>query len=289
MRRKFLTKLAKAEGFYQLSSVTEKAHNKFYSRENFPRAAEVWALSNGHIFFSPNPRTEFSGKDEAVKKFNAFFADYDSSDKGKLKKRLGEFPVKPSAVIFSGRGYHIYWFFKEAEELKHDYFRGIQKGIAKFLGADTTIFNPSRLMRLPGSLNRKNGKKVEVIFLGENEINPSNLEMFYIPVQTVKIELPESSQETGRIEPDEIKKLPVSRTTKLRILRGELGGAPSRSERDIRIVRALLSLHWPRNKIIGLFSDPRYGCSDKVREKERDGLRYLLFTIEKAKEYKEEK
>ena len=287
--KEFLSRLAEGcSGLFQLSIVGKgKTHTRFFKPHRFPDAAEAFSRAEGHVFFSPNPRTIPNGKDEAVGEYTGFFADYDSGDKEALKRKLREFPAPPTAVIFSGRGYHLYWLFKEPEKIDEDYFRGVQKGIALFLGADPTIHNPARLMRVPGSTNPKNGKRATVLYLGKREYNPSDFEEFYTPTARVKVEVAKIP-ETDRITAEEILALPVSRKTINRIIKGSLEGAPSRSERDMRIIRALLKVGVPPQKIIAVFLNPSFGCSDKVREKGKDGIRYLLFSLEKARRFKGE-
>jgi len=291
--KEFIKNLIKdAPGVFQLSVVNPTTHsisNKFLDAPSFRERALTWTLIKGHIFFSPNPRIRPSGKDCDVKTFTSFFIDFDSGDKRKLWQKIKKFPFFPTAIVSSGRGYHVYWFFKEPEEIPAEFFRGVQKGLAEFFESDPTIFNPARLMRLPGSINPKNGRKAEVRLLTNNEYNPQDFEVFYRKTTpSVKLKLPERLN-LRPVKKSEILKLSVSQKTKNRILKGTLEGAPSRSERDIRIVRALLKAGMKPEKIAALFLNPNFGCSDKVREKGRDGIRYLLFTLEKAKKYKEVK
>lgn len=74
---------------------------------------------------------------------------------------------QPSLVVFSGRGLQVKWLLEEpvgpAELLK---WRVCQKEIATRLnpmGADHCALDPSRVLRVVGTMNSKSGKMVEVV------------------------------------------------------------------------------------------------------------------------------
>jgi len=116
-----------------------------------------------NIYAGPNPRRE-AGKsgDANVLLARCLFCDFDGIEPGDGCGRwefvLGriieaELP-EPDMVICSGHGIHTYW--KLDEHLKDmDKWRQVQQQMNDALGADTTIKNPERIMRLPGFWNVK--------------------------------------------------------------------------------------------------------------------------------------
>jgi len=74
----------------------------------------------------------------------------------------------PSMVVSSGRGLHVYWLLDDPIEDLAKWTR-MQKGVIKrlvdagFDQVDTVIHNPSRIMRMPGTINHKNGRACSII------------------------------------------------------------------------------------------------------------------------------
>ena len=82
-----------------------------------------WSLQEsftGNVYFGVCPRHERRGTKDAVRRLLCLWADLDDKDfaggKEEALKMLGGFPVRPTAVVDSGNGYHAYWRLKEPEE-----------------------------------------------------------------------------------------------------------------------------------------------------------------------------
>ncbi|MCK7612356.1 VapE domain-containing protein [Roseibium sediminicola] len=73
-------------------------------------------------------------------------------------KRISDFTPPPTVTVFSGGGYHHYWKLAEASD---DLVRveAINQAVAKALGGDN-CHNIDRIMRLPGTVNLPNAKKL---------------------------------------------------------------------------------------------------------------------------------
>lgn len=72
------------------------------------------------------------------------------------RTRVAAFPLQPSAAVVTGGGVQLFWFLKEPAQgdgLKR--LKSLNKAIAKYLGADTQAVDLARVLRLPGTLNRK--------------------------------------------------------------------------------------------------------------------------------------
>jgi hypothetical protein len=87
----------------------------------------------------------------------------------------------PTAIVFSGNGLHCYWLFKEPMETQPNIERieGALRQLADFVAGDLAVCEGSRVMRLPGSHNTKNGgwAEVEVLSLdGQRRYELDDLE-----------------------------------------------------------------------------------------------------------------
>lgn len=97
----------------------------------------------------------------------------------------------PNLMIYSGNGYYLKWLFSEKcnkYEFPLDKYKASQKTINQlfsFLGADSKALDASRVLRLPGSINSKTGRKCEVIYFNDDRKSASDLyesfSRFYIP------------------------------------------------------------------------------------------------------------
>lgn len=93
-------------------------------------------------------------KFENVTRINALYADFD--DRSVTKEELLKLPVPPDAIVETSNGnFHAYWLVKDCSV---DRFKPIQKALAKLYGADESVCDPNRAMRLPGTINWKREK-----------------------------------------------------------------------------------------------------------------------------------
>lgn len=103
-------------------------------------------------------------KDRDITKVNAHYMEIDDIPLQEQWEKIMAFPLPPTFVVYSGgKSYHTYWLVKDAEIVR---FRNIQQGLIKHFGADRSIINEARKMRLPGYFNRKpqNNKPCEVYY-----------------------------------------------------------------------------------------------------------------------------
>jgi hypothetical protein len=84
-------------------------------------------------------------------------------------RQLARMKHQPSAIVFSGGGLHCYWLFKEAMETQPNIERveDALRLLADHVAGDLAVCEVSRVLRLPGSHNTKNGawSEVEIISL----------------------------------------------------------------------------------------------------------------------------
>ncbi|MBM7605575.1 hypothetical protein JOC75_003598 [Metabacillus crassostreae] len=142
--------------------------------ENFIRHIEEYYRFAGHtaVCFTPNS-PNFKGMDSCTTtnkhvieggNINCQFVDIDAPKdlrhdyrlvkewKKKLKERILAFSLRPSYVIETKNGYHVYWLLENGQ---HHLFRHIQMQLVKHFDGDSKCVNESRLLRLPHFYHRK--------------------------------------------------------------------------------------------------------------------------------------
>jgi hypothetical protein len=114
-------------------------------------------IYNAAIFFGVLRRKERGkGKAEGVLPGWIVWVDLDAKDfpdgmEG-LRRKLAEFPIPPSIIVASAHGLHAYWLLREEHDSAE--LSAVSKLLAAALGGDHA-FDAARLLRLPGSFNRK--------------------------------------------------------------------------------------------------------------------------------------
>lgn len=117
---------------------------------------------------------------------------------------LGKMPLQPTIVIHSGHGLQAWWLFQELVELHKATDRETAAQIAagwnmllkKHAGADDwtvdSVFDLSRVMRIPGCTNFKGNTPVDVVSLEHDEGRRYDLDTLgeWLPLD--QLELPES-------------------------------------------------------------------------------------------------
>lgn len=119
------------------------------------RVARFFEKEGNDVFFGPNPRRGTGGREHVVAAV-CLHADLD-----KPSAALGTLP-EPSALVCSGRGHHVYWVLDVPAPL--DAAERACKGIAARLGADS-CWDSSRVLRVPGTTNKKHGGPYPVSLL----------------------------------------------------------------------------------------------------------------------------
>ena len=120
---------------------------------------------------------------------------------------VDELPVKPSMIVHSGNGIHVYWKFKEAVifdtmeerqqmELLNRRWHQLVKNrwSSKGWGMDS-VWDLARVLRVPGTLNLKGAEPIEVTLLydGDEVYNPDDFDP-WLP------EITEEEAKSGTLE-----------------------------------------------------------------------------------------
>jgi hypothetical protein len=80
--------------------------------------------------------------------------------------------LPPSKIVHSGHGFHAYWLFNEALPVSPELITQVEdalRGLARILGGDPACAEIARLLRLPGSLNTKEGGRIPVRVIADSD------------------------------------------------------------------------------------------------------------------------
>lgn len=119
--------------------------------------------ANGHrdLYVGVATRVDAKRRDlEACGHLWALFVDIDYKDSSEdaARAKLAAFPLPPSIVIASGGGLHCYWLLVEPIDLQNG-GAGLAKrllgALKDALGGDPNSAEPARILRVPGTFNRK--------------------------------------------------------------------------------------------------------------------------------------
>jgi len=103
---------------------------------------------------------------------------------------LDDHPI-PSAAVFSGGGFHLYWFLEESYLIKDDEtreeIRRIQANWVDYTGSDKQSKDIARVLRVPGTTNYKDCyapdyPKVEIVDFSQKEYSLNFLKKLSEPI-----------------------------------------------------------------------------------------------------------
>lgn len=120
------------------------------------------ANRGNHVYFGVATRKDgSSGTLANCCSLTTLFVDIDfkQTSEAEARRRLGEFPFPPSAIIRSGGGLHVYWLLREPLDLRDEQKRvlagALLRRLTAPLGADIQSAEPARMLRVPDTLNHK--------------------------------------------------------------------------------------------------------------------------------------
>lgn len=139
-------------------------------------------LGEKDVYFSLNSFYRKKKKSEEVRHINAFCLDFDFYKIDKyadlqpidfynkyIKRKLS---VKPTALVDSGRGLYVIYCFKHCSyhmnRLYHSVMKHFLKKFEKY-GMDPRALNTTQVIRLPGTINSRTGRTVQVLELNDTE------------------------------------------------------------------------------------------------------------------------
>ena len=216
---------------------------EFYSPTKLP---DVTGETN--CFFGPALRKSASAEREACWGSRVVWVDVDAKD-GTAAQPTPAFP--PSVVVMSGRGYHLYWLL-DVFCTDTSLIESINKILIEDTDADPACWNINRVLRIPGTINSKNGALSELRLA--RPVSYSVDDFRVLQALTSKV--------------------------RHKIRTGDKRGYPSRSERDWSIITALADAGATDELIATIFQFQP--CGDKVREE--NGTHYFEHTLKTCRE-----
>ena len=142
---------------------------EFSSLDSLPNMAHrsVDLSSKGaEVYYGVSTRYGRKGRKENVAQVPGFFADldFDRFDAGGIEamERLDGFKPKPTNVIHTGAGCHVYWKLREPlypEPRTH----AMLKAVVREVGADPAATDLSRVLRVPGTWSWKRDMPVRLL------------------------------------------------------------------------------------------------------------------------------
>jgi len=149
------------------------------------RLEELVSGGTGDVFHGINPRRPdaTTGTKDDIHEIVCVAVDVDfkTTPREVFEQALEGFPLKPTVVVDSGNGRHLYWFLKDPILLNGDarqveLIEATGRGLAKVFSGDH-IYNIDRVLRSPGRPNSKYPHKplCQIISSDGPEYHPEDL------------------------------------------------------------------------------------------------------------------
>lgn len=166
------------EGYVQVLQFEDKKI-KIYNTSNDGIKEVIEEKENQtDVFITPN--TMYIPKRDAnnIRQFRALYVDIDNIEGGQLSVAYEVFELaeknlipKPSMIIDSGRGIHLYWRIKNAPYSAIYTWQNIEDMLIyrlKHLGADSKASDSARVLRIPNTINSRNNAKSRVLYIDDS-------------------------------------------------------------------------------------------------------------------------
>ena len=168
------------DGYIQIFNIDENKKIKVYNTKINALCDVVEEVQEQLDFFiTPNTFYKPYRQVNNIRQFRALFMDLDCGEEDKQFTAYsifelaenGEIP-RPTMIVDSGRGIHLYWRIKNApygalntwQELQDFFYIKLKE-----LGADRKATDAARVLRLPSSINSRNGEKCRVLWQDNEE------------------------------------------------------------------------------------------------------------------------
>ena len=163
------------DGYIQIFNIDENKKAKVYNTKiNGLRDIVEESAEQLDFFITPNTFFKPQRQVKNIRQFRALFMDLDTGEDNKQFAAYKVFELseeglipKPTMIVDSGRGIHVYWRIKNApyqalntwQELQDLFYTKL-----KPLGADIRATDGARVLRLPSTINSRNNVECRVIW-----------------------------------------------------------------------------------------------------------------------------
>jgi hypothetical protein len=303
------------------SSKDKDKHSEYFNDVGAAKTRSKELSAEGRdVYFGlglgPNGRKDQHKRFKAdeVKAITAIWldADYGFRDNGKkypdtsdeALQLIRQIFLQPSLIVDSGGGFHVYWLLKEpwvfetdAERKQahrlvaswQDMIQGLWRKSGYSIDSTKDL---ARVLRVPGTMNHKYGKEVQVYSKSEYSYNPSDFEQFInsseedqavvIPVPEINIDLPLTIEEVAAYNRKFMALMDEDKDFfKTYYKRRKNLGDGSLSAYDVSLARRAVDAGFSDNEIVYLIISFRtlHGGLEKCKRK-----KYLQDTIRFARE-----
>lgn len=171
--------------------LTHKFYQYHYLPEKLAESLSQWTGEDVYLsqntFFKPQRRID------NIKQLRSLYVDLDVYNLGytpewvlgKLEyEYFGEVIPNPNAVVFSGRGLVLIWNIEPIPYQAMPLWRAVENFFAeklKDVGADTKATDPTRIFRLPGTINSKSNVIVKAQYRHQYRYDIHQLQYDYLP------------------------------------------------------------------------------------------------------------
>ena len=165
-----------------------------YTQEEIAEHLSEWTGVN--IYFSQNTFFKPKRAIDTIQELRSLYVDVDTYTKGlnaewvlgKLEfEYFGQSLPNPNMVLMSGRGLVIIWNIEPVPYMAMPLWKAVETHfikILKDLGADPKASDPTRIFRLAGTINSKNGALVTAQYRHEYRYELRQLQYDYLPELT---------------------------------------------------------------------------------------------------------
>ena len=173
---------------------TKRFKQYHYQPEELASCLTDWTGED--IYYSQNTFYKPQRRIDNIRQLRSLYVDIDVYTHGltpewvlgKLEyEYFGQEIPEPNMVIFSGRGLVLIWNIVPIPHMVMPLWRAVENYLMnalKDLGADPKATDPTRVFRLAGTINSKNGNTVRVQYRHEYRYDIHDLQFDYLPELT---------------------------------------------------------------------------------------------------------
>jgi len=273
--------LKKLDCFIEIRSINSKTVKQCFFSE-IEKLDSYCNTQKENIYFGVCPRNG----DHKITYLTTLWVDIDCGNTGHKKQSIFKdkevalkfincVNPKPTIIVDSGNGYHLYWRLNKIYRI-NTYIKEILKGLSARLHGDTT-YDTARIMRVPDTFNIKGilpPVVAKVIEFNNTKYDIQRFNLFRVPLNNttlLNISLNQERQYDISLLPLKLQKYIIEGKT-------DQDGYPSRSELDMAVINSLVYFNVSNEEILFIYNN--YQIGSKFREQ---GDRYLKYTVSKAR------
>lgn len=187
----------RADGYITIMQFDENGNIVEQRYETYAELAKIIGQFEGHkdVYISPNSYYIRRRNSSSIRQFRSLYVDLDVEKKTNYDVMEAFYELfelvnmeklpQPTMVVHSGRGLHVYWLIEDAPKQAVYLWQELEDLFCyklESLGADHAVRDSPRILRLPGSINGRNGKECKIIYVNEaNRYSLYELRDRYLP------------------------------------------------------------------------------------------------------------